>query len=142
MLILINRLVLGLLLILIACDSPIRDELEQRSDVYGTWVYDGYSTDLDCSVYFRDQEFATGQPGVSFKDLGLFVEKTNSGWCGTPPISYHEYEGSWNFEGESFIEIRSKYWGGDKECVLEILSLTPDSLFVLWDCTFNAHTPE
>lgn len=42
---------------------------------------------------------------------GNFIERKNAGWCGTPPILYSDFEGTWSIQ-DSLIEISVPYWGG------------------------------
>ena len=39
------------------------------------------------------------------------IERKNIGWCGTPPITYGNYDGNWQ-EQESILNINTSYWGG------------------------------
>lgn len=45
---------------------------------------------------------------------GLFIERKNAGFCGTPPITYTDYEGNWELSGNILV-INTKYWGGSEQ---------------------------
>ncbi|MDA3821215.1 MAG: hypothetical protein PF450_01195 [Bacteroidales bacterium] len=66
--------------------------------------------------------------GIEFKSNGKLTEWKNSGWCGTPPISYGEFEGSWEFKNDSVLSIESEYWGGTSIMEWEILELNNQTL--------------
>ena len=61
--------------------------------------------------------------GIAFLKDGLLKENKNSGWCGTPPISYGEVEGTWELFDDSTLVIESSYWGGDMSMTWKILEI-------------------
>lgn len=97
----------------------------------GTWNYSGYeqrATNDYVSVYTRADDF-TNQAGIKFFPDGQFVERANSGWCGTPPISYADYKGSWRPDGDS-LAVDSRYWGGNQRSKIAIVSVTNNQLVI------------
>jgi hypothetical protein len=67
--------------------------------------------------------------GFSFKADDLFIERKNSGWCGTPPISYADYQGTWT-TADSIISITVPYWGGTTNYRWKIIEIDDETLMV------------
>lgn len=63
-----------------------------------------------------------GQYCFGFKENGEFTERKNAGWCGTPPISYADFDGNWTIN-DSIVEINVEYWGGMAYYKWKIISL-------------------
>lgn len=76
----------------------------------GSWNY--YDENYDS--YRRVKSLAENEYGFTFLADGKFIERKNSGWCGTPPISYANFDGTWQLE-DSIISISTSFWGGDIE---------------------------
>jgi hypothetical protein len=81
-------------------------------------------------VYTRSQEFASTFC-YRFNSDGTLIERKNSGWCGTPPISYADYSGNWTILNDTLIQISVGYWGGSEKYNLDIESISSDSLQVI-----------
>lgn len=96
------------LLLLCSCSQ---DEAEPNPDNYliGTWIYSGYEDDLN--IFTRAGDF-TDNHCYRFNADGSLVERKNSGWCGTPPIFYADYEGDWTMVNDTLIEVNVGFWGG------------------------------
>lgn len=119
---------------MLACE---KDHLEvenlgENVSIIGTWVeevdislppvYDGVtrlsrSEDLNPELY-----------GFTFHKDGSFTERKNAGWCGTPPIAYDNFEGTWNPLNDTLIDITVGYWGGTLTYQMWIVSFEGDEL--------------
>ncbi|MGV3630421.1 MAG: hypothetical protein ACO1O6_04420 [Bacteroidota bacterium] len=89
------------------------EKTERQSDILGYWVLGNY--EVESATYHRRADFAKDEPGVCFQKNGKLLKRQNSGWCGTPPITYKNYEGSWEQKTDSTLLIRYKFWGGMAE---------------------------
>lgn len=118
------------LAILLSCekDIPEAEMLGENTGVVGTWVEEEYdeellwlrrSTDLDPSRY-----------GFRIMENGEFIERKNSGWCGTPPITYANFDGTWKALSDSLLDITVEYWGGIMTYQICIVSLDQEMLAV------------
>jgi hypothetical protein len=87
-------------------------------DQNGFWTYDKTENLLDNDY------------GLSFKSEQVFNERKNSGWCGTPPITYADYEGSW-FQNDSIVNISVGYWGGEISYQWKIILIENDKLTII-----------
>ncbi|QXP66163.1 hypothetical protein [Polaribacter sp. AHE13PA] len=72
--------------------------IDSNNLLIGTWldpVYEGEMT-----TFKRGNSLPSDAYGISFNKSGDFIERT-SGWCGTPPLSFFNIEGT--FEQESTL---------------------------------------
>lgn len=107
---------------------------DKEPGILGIWVFEYWDQNTSGKIYSRHDQFEEDKPGVQFQSNGTLIERGNRIGCGTPPIIYTNYEGSWSYENDSTITITSSFWGGVQNCELQILSLTVDTLKILWDC--------
>ncbi len=66
---------------------------------------------------------------VSPLNPGNFCGKENSGWCGTPPISCSDFEGTWT-KADSLLNIDVAFWGGMVDYQWKIISVDNDELTI------------
>jgi hypothetical protein len=93
--------------------------------IIGTWTY---SENLDDILVFdRNNEFINNQC-FRFESDGTLTERANSGFCGTPPVSYADYRGNWIPVNDTLIMVRVDSWNGWTEFKLDIESLGPGHL--------------
>lgn len=125
-----KNLFIGILL-LFAISACEKDEITLKSDnlLIGSWVENSYNDSTQ--TFVRVDSLADDAYGFSFDLDGNFIECKNIGWCGTPPISYGKYEGTYE-QNDSIIAIEVPYWGGDSEYSWQIISLTDDELEIYW----------
>lgn len=111
--------------------SCAKDEIKIDSDnlLIGIWIYSDFQD--NAGIYTRDQEFA-GNHCYKLNSDGTLIERKNSGWCGTPPISYSDYTGSWSVLNDTLIQIKAGYWGGIMSYKLDIESVSSNSLKVAY----------
>lgn len=102
-------------------------KIDQDNLLIGIWIYSDFQDNT--AIYIRDQEFVDNHC-YKFSSDGTLNERKNSGWCGTPPISYADYTGSWSVLNDTLIQIKVGYWGGTMSYKLDIESVSVDSLKV------------
>ncbi|MCK7535476.1 MAG: lipocalin family protein [Marinilabiliales bacterium] len=90
----------------------------------GTWTFSSYQEDV--YIFERNNEFIDNMC-YKFNQDGTVTERKNSGWCGTPPISYADYPGTWTIAADKLIHVDVGYWGGTMSYSLDIVSV--DSAF-------------
>jgi hypothetical protein len=110
--------------------SCSKDEIKIEPDnlLIGIWDYSDYQD--NASIFTRSQEFVDNHC-YRFNSDGTLTERKNSGWCGTPPISYADYPGTWNFLNDTLIQINVGYWGGSTSYRLDIESISSKSLKIV-----------
>jgi len=91
----------------------------------GIWNYSDYQNNT--TIFTRNNEFINNHC-YQFNSDGTLTERKNSGWCGTPPISYADYSGTWTFLNDTLIHINVGYWGGTTSYKLNIEAVDSKSL--------------
>ena len=108
-------------------DDPVKPKTYQASAFEGAYVsrilYDSLV------VYQRTFAVKDDEYGITFKPNGVVIEHANSGFCGTPPVVYVNYTGTWSQQG-AIVKATIPYQGGSSDLTWEIVSLTPTSLTV------------
>jgi len=121
--------ILVVLYLFVSCDKNEEKLLTPTAEsIAGTWVYEGFDNDI--SEYSRAYELAEDRPGWIFHVNGKLTDRQNSGFCGTPPITYANFTGNWQAGTDSIIQMNSKFWGGDMNYKIEIISVSTDKLLV------------
>ena len=101
----------------------------QQSDLLGYWtspVYDSVNH-LQKAEQFYLTERDDGR-GYQFLKGGKLIVRQNSGWCGTPPISYENVSGSWEFLDDNKLLLNYPYWGGQIRQVWQVKQVTSTQL--------------
>jgi hypothetical protein len=128
---------LAVIALLCSCESDLMnmEALGDNSGIVGTWVENQYKGDtlyLDRSGTFDKEKY-----GFTLHEDGAFTEHKNAGWCGTPPITYDSFEGSWEAVSDSLLDITVAYWGGVMTYQMRIVSLDAKELAIRYLYTEN-----
>ncbi|MFZ0280604.1 MAG: hypothetical protein WAL29_03065 [Bacteroidales bacterium] len=102
-------------------------EVDSSNLLLGRWNYTDYQEDI--SFYERTSEF-TDTHGFQFNSDGTLIERKINGFCGTPPVTYADYQGNWTILNDTLIEVNAGYWGGTTNYWLDIESVSENSLKV------------
>lgn len=101
---------------------------DESGDLLGVWIYTSY--DNGVVELTRSSSLKHDEPGIEFKKDGKLKKRQNVGWCGTPPISYGNYGGTWKMTSDSTLTIYYNYWGGKSEEDWQVLRLEKNRLRV------------
>jgi hypothetical protein len=119
-------------LLLLSCEqeSLKPEDLGKNEGIIGTWVENlDKARGGDGSVFMnRQEELQDNSYGFVIRGDGTFLERKNAGWCGTPPITYDDFEGNWVARSDSLLDITVGYWGGVMNYQIRIVSLGEESL--------------
>ena len=120
--------ILLLAALLVSCEENLAeaDALGENAGIVGTWIADGYEDDL--TLLLRGEELDQSKYGFTIREDGTFIERKNAGWCGTPPITYDNFEGSWEVLSDSLLDITVAYWGGTMTYQMRIVFLDEEAL--------------
>ena len=123
-------LILLLVVALGSCEKEFleADALGDNASIVGTWVETG--TQEDILHLTRQEDLDPALYGFIIGEDGSFVERKNSGWCATPPITYENFEGTWKAVSDSLLEITVGYWGGSMTYQMRIISLSGNDLAI------------
>ena len=124
----ISLITLIISLFLIACEKE-KDQINRDANLLiGSWINPQYNDTL--VTYERFNSLKDNDYGFSIIYDSKFIERKNSGWCGTPPISYSDYEGNWT-QNDSIISITVGYWGGLVDYKWRIVSIDENNLTII-----------
>ncbi len=95
--------------------------LGENEEIVGTWVEE--SLEDQVTRLQRAENLAQDKYGFIIREDGTFIERKNATWCGTPPLSYDNFEGTWEALSDSLLDITVGYWGGTITYQMRIVSL-------------------
>lgn len=112
-------------ILLISCEKEQELIIDNSNDLMGCWI----SPVVNDSVmeYSKAESLKDNEYGFEFKSGQVFIERKNAGWCGTPPIAYADFEGTWQ-QYDSLLVITVDYWGGTADYEWKIISIDEHSL--------------
>ena len=111
-----------------SCEKELMeaDALGENAGIVGTWVDNGYEESM--TFLKRSEDLDESKYGFTIQQDGTFIERKNSGWCGTPPIAYDNFDGTWEAVSDSLLTITVGYWGGTLTYQIRIVSLDYENL--------------
>lgn len=113
---------------LFSCEN---NELSIDADnlLIGVWIEPTYNGEV--TTFKRGKALLKESSGVSFSLNGDFTERT-SGWCGTPPLSFFNIEGTFNLS-EGLITISTNSY--PSKYAWRIISLSEKELVIKRELT-------
>jgi len=107
---------LFLFILIVSCS---KDEFHIDPDnlLIGTWTFSAYQDDI--FIFDRTSEFIDNHC-YKFNPTGTLTERKNSGFCGTPPISYADYSGTWTIINDTLIQVIVGAWSGETTYKLDL----------------------
>jgi len=115
-------------ILIIACETTEKITIDDDNLIIGKWANAEYS---DSTItYHRVSGIPVNEYGFEFRTDGTFIEQKMFGWCGTPPVSYTDYNGNW-IQTDSVLAIRVGYWGGMVNYKWKIVSLNNEKLVTI-----------
>jgi len=124
-------LILGIAAVLISCEKQPGlevDALGENAGIVGTWVQEEFKGD---TLWLeRAGELDQDTYGFTIERDGTFIERKNNSVGNYWPVSYGNFEGTWEAVSDSLLEITVGYWGGTINYQIRIVSLYPDELAI------------
>jgi len=121
-------MVLAFISVLLFSCSEDEDFAPGELNFIGYWADREYNEPV--YSYSNSDALIDDQYCFGFLADGKFQERKNTGWCGTPPIAYGDYEGTWSVS-DSVISIEVPYWGGTAEYKWKVVSIHNNKLDIL-----------
>jgi hypothetical protein len=125
---LVQILVILFLFVFVACDKDDEKIEDDSSELVGYWINPVVNDSM--ITYERVDRLKDDEYGIAFHSNHVFIERKNSGRCGTPPISYSDYKGAWE-RSESIVNIIVGYWGGTMDYIWEVVSVDNKELTIV-----------
>lgn len=123
-----NIFILFFVVSLSSCDNN-EIIIDQDNLLIGKWVSPTYNGEE--TTFTRGNSLPNEASGVSFNTDGKFIERT-SGWCGTPPLTFFNVEGTFLLENTLITISTNNY---PTNYAWRIVSLTKDKLVVKRELT-------
>ena len=102
-----------IILLFILCFASCKEKQVVSPDnlLLGTWVNVGYESQNGVTLvtYQRNSSLDNQNSGYIFYNSGKITDRSVVGRCGTPPLSYSDFKGSWTFEN-NIVTINSTDW--------------------------------
>lgn len=93
----------------------------------GAWGLESIEPESGIRVYAKLGELSGNQDGYQFEQDGSLLVR-NAGWCGTPPLTYSNFEGSWLEEEYNCLVLEYPHWEEAQNFRMEILSVLGDEM--------------
>ncbi|MCG1034985.1 hypothetical protein [Polaribacter sargassicola] len=123
-----NSILILFTLLFFSCEEN-QITLDADNLLLGNWVEPVYNGET--TTYKRGESLPNKGYGISFNQQNIYTERT-SGWCGTPPLSYFNVEGTFELKNQ-IINISKQSFPTDY--ALKIVSLTETELVVKKELT-------
>lgn len=110
-----------------------KEEDANGDGLQGNWVYVGESVSVhengyeESTLLRRTKKLDKNNFSIGFYENDYLIDNANSGWCGTPPITYAQYEGNWSMS-DNIVDYQCAFWGGQKKVKFEIISVDQEYL--------------
>jgi hypothetical protein len=114
--------------LLLSCTKDLLKPDGNQDDLVGNWIHPEYRDSL--MILEKSETLNLNEYGIYFKTNGKLVERKIDGWCGTPPVVYKDYDGTWSKQ-DSLISIEVGFWGGIATYNWIIISVSGNKLTVL-----------
>ena len=107
----------------ISCSDDV--EIDNSDLLIGSWTNQQVNDNI--FTFQRSAKLNENEYGFTFEVSGRFIERTISGWCATPPVSFGDNHGSWS-RSDSVVSITITYWGGLGDYKWKIISVDNSTL--------------
>jgi len=111
--------------LLFSCEKELELLIQNSDELMGSWTNQVVNDTI--MEFTKADSLNNNDYGFEFKPNQVFIERKNSGWCGTPPIAYADFEGTWQRQ-DSILIIIVEYWGGTADYKWEISSVDENRL--------------
>lgn len=126
-------------IVAVSCEEKEQLHPETDNQLIGHWTNMLQNDTL--WTFERVTKLPENAYGFVIKSNYQFIERKNVGWCGTPPVSYGDYEGSWAMS-DTILNINVPYWGGMAEYQWKLISVDENILTIYQlNVEFNSDNP-
>lgn len=79
--------------VIISCQKNDDIKIDSENLLLGVWTNSTYDSNTNTTTFERVGELPDEEYGVSFQEDGTYINRS-SGWCGTPPLTFFNIEGT------------------------------------------------
>lgn len=118
---------LGILIFQFSIAFKNNEKLPLKQAVEGIWVRTHYASGT--YEFTRSKKLLNQNPGLQFEKRGKMVIRSNSSFCGTPPITYRNYDGVYTINlSDSTLHAIYEFWGGKIDQTFKIKSVSSSEM--------------
>lgn len=122
---------LALLLVFLSSISCTKDG-NMSSPLYGVWEYVTFDIETEVTTFKKVNDLPENNGAIAFGQNGYFVQRANAGFCGTPPITYANYQGMWTTSSNATLDIEVESWcKTNRQQKMEIVDLSAEILEII-----------
>ena len=122
-------LILLAIFLFTGCEKEETPYVNENDRLYiGYWEETGRTDST--TLFKRTADLADDKYAFGIFTDGTFIENKNAGFCGTPPITYAQYDGVWLETSDDTLFVNTSYWGGEMDFNLIIKSVSYSKLEV------------
>jgi len=121
-----NYLLILLMLPLTSAFDTANDK--ELGTLFKKWVF--VDSNEEGILYESGAQFKEDKSGMEFMKDGTMVVRQNGGWCGTPPIAYENFTGTWRAISKTEFALSYKFWGGTIKSTMTVVKLNKKELVV------------
>ncbi len=120
-----------ILLLFVLISANQKQQTISKKQLIGIWLFEENSSSENSATLLKSKKFKEDEPGIQLKKNGKLVKRQNAGRCGTPPISYANYEGTWAMTGNSTLTVKYEFFDGTIEEDWKILETNKNRLKIV-----------
>lgn len=101
-------LLLSFIIVLFSCEENITPTIDQNNLLIGIWSDGVYDQNKETTTYKRIASLPEEKYAIAFNEDNTFTERT-SGWCGTPPLTFFNVDGSFSLQNDVISILVNSY---------------------------------
>ncbi len=126
-----NLFLFTLMFFMFSCDKEEEIVINSENLLLGVWTNSTYDSNTNTTTFERVGELPNERYGVSFQEDGTYINRT-SGWCGTPPLTFFNIEGTFILD-KDVVKVNIQDFPGDFQW--KIVELDENKLVVKRELT-------
>jgi hypothetical protein len=117
---------------LTGCQEDVPVTIPIDGTLVGCWIKPQYLDEINghTVISYQKDKALDAEYGFQFLDNGTLIERANAGFCGTPPVSYDNFDGTYQLVDKQTITIDVAFWGGRNKQTWHIIALTNTTLTI------------
>jgi len=117
--------------VLLSCQKSDEIEIDSENLLLGVWTNQVYNSNTNTTTFERVEQLPNEKYGISFHENGTYINRS-SGWCGTPPLTFFNIEGTFVLK-KDIIKVSIQDFSGDFQW--KIIELNESKLIVKRELT-------